>query len=212
MLRLHFDILTTAQKKTFESLKTFSIYGFLGGGTGLALQLAHRKSYDFDVFNPKSISKRFLLKVKDHFGKIQILVDSSDELSLVTPLGVKISFVSYPFHPRYKIIPTHGLSIHSWKDIALDKAYAIGRRGEWRDYVDLYFCMRNGFSLEGIIKGAKKKFRDLFSEKLFLSQLCYFGDIKDFSIDLVKGEVIPLQIQKYFEREVKTLNLISSNL
>jgi hypothetical protein len=157
----------------------------LGGGTALALQLAHRKSYDFDVFNSKPISKRFLLKVRDHFERVQILVDTSDELSLVTPFGVKISFVFYPFHPLYKIIPTHGLSIHSWKDIALDKAYSIGRRGEWRDYVDLYFCMKNGFSLEGIIKGARKKFRDLFSEKLFLSQLCYFGDIKDYSIELM---------------------------
>ena len=91
MSRLYFDILTTAQKKTFESLKAFSKYGLLGGGTALALQLAHRKSYDFDVFNSKPISKRFLLKVRDHFERVQILVDTSDELSLVTPFGVKIS-------------------------------------------------------------------------------------------------------------------------
>jgi hypothetical protein len=203
MSRLYFDILTTAQKKTFESLKAFSKYGLLGGGTALALQLAHRKSYDFDVFNSKPISKRFLLKVRDHFERVQTLVDTSDELSLVTPFGVKISFLFYPFHPLYKIIPTHGLSIHSWKDIALDKAYSIGRRGEWRDYVDLYFCMKNGFSLEGIIKGARKKFRDLFSEKLFLSQLCYFGDIKDYSIELMKEDITPQQLRQFFEREIK---------
>jgi hypothetical protein len=83
MSRLYFDILTTAQKKTFESLKAFSKYGLLGGGTALALQLAHRKSYDFDVFNSKPISKRFLLKVRDHFERVQILVDTSETTSVV---------------------------------------------------------------------------------------------------------------------------------
>jgi len=203
MSKLCFDILTKEQKETFRSLKPLSKYAALGGGTALALQLAHRKSYDFDVFNPKPISPRFLLKVRDRFERVQVLVDTSDELSLVIPSGVKISFVFFPFHPLYKIIPTHGLSIHGWKDIALDKAYSIGRRGEWRDYVDLYFCMKAGFSLEGIIKGARRKFRDLFSEKLFLSQLCYSGDIKDYSIELMKEAITPRQLWQFFENEVK---------
>jgi len=207
MLRLYFNILTTSQKKTFESLKAFSKYGFLGGGTALALQLAHRKSYDFDVFSAKPITQPFLLKVKGHFEKVQILVDTTDELSLITPFGVKVSFVFFPFQPLYKIIPTHSLSIQSWKDIALDKAYSIGRRGEWRDYVDLYFCLKNGFPLKGIIKGARKKFKDLFSEKLFLSQLCYFGDIKDYSIELTKEDLTPEQLRRFFEREIKGLRV-----
>jgi len=209
MSRLYFDILTKEQRETLRSLKVFSRHGILAGGTALAMQLGHRRSYDFDIFFPQPISKRLLLKVKDHFKKVQVLVDTSDELTLITPLGVKASFVFYPFRPLYKTISTAHLRIYSWKDIALDKAYAIGRRGEWRDYIDLYFGMKNGLSLKKIIKEARKKFGDLFSEKLFLSQLCYFGDIKDFSIDLVKGEIIPLQLQKYFEREIKTLNLIT---
>jgi len=203
MSRLYIDILTTGQKKTLESLKAFSKYGLLGGGTALALQLAHRKSYDFDVFNSKPISQRFLLKVRDHFERVQILVDTSNELSLVTPPGVKISFVFYPFRPLYKIIPTPGLGIHSWKDIALDKAYTIGRMGEWRDYIDLYFSLKAGFSLKEIIKGARRKFKDLFSEKLFLSQPCYFGDIKDYSIEFIKEDITPQQLRRFFEREIK---------
>lgn len=35
----------------------------LGGGTGLALQLAHRKSFDFDFFNQSGISKKLLEKL-----------------------------------------------------------------------------------------------------------------------------------------------------
>ncbi len=203
MSRLHFDILTKEQKDMLPSLKPFSRYGVLGGGTALALQLTHRRSYDFDVLCSEPISKRFILRIKEHFEKVQILVDTSDELTFTTVFGVKASFVFYPFPPLYKVITTGNLSVHSWKDITLDKAYTIGRRGEWRDYVDLYFCMKNGFSLEGIIKGARKKFRDLFSEKLFLSQLCYFGDIKDYSIELMKGDITPQQLRWFFKREIK---------
>lgn len=207
MSKLHFDILAEEQKKTFDSLKTFSGHGVLGGGTALALQLFHRKSYDFDIFYNSPISKSFLLKVKNHFNKLQILIDTADELSIVSPLGVKVSFIHYPFHPLYRIIPTQSLGLQGWKDIALDKAYAIGRRGEWRDYIDLYFCIKAGFSLKGIMNGCKKKFGVLFSEKLFLSQLCYFGGIKDFSINFVNREVTSSELQNSFEREVKSLGL-----
>ena len=203
MSRLHFDILTKEQKDTLPSLKPFSRYGALGGGTALALQLTHRRSYDFDILCSEPVSKRFILKIKEHFEKVQILVDTSDELTFTTVFAVKVSFVFYPFNPLYKIVRTANLGILNWKDIALDKAYSIGRRGEWRDYVDLYFCMKNGFSLEGIMKGAKKKFRDLFSEKLLLSQLCYFGDIKDYSIELMKEDITPQQLRQFFEREIK---------
>ena len=207
MSRLYIDILTGEQKKTLESLKPFSRYGILAGGTGLALQLAHRKSCDLDVFCPGPISKTFLLKLKKHFKKLQILVDSSNELGIISPLGVKISFIYYPFDPLYRIIPTATLSIYNWKDIALDKAYVIGRRGEWRDYIDLYFSLKADLSLKSIIKGAKRKFKDLFSEKLFLSQLCYFGDIKDFSIEFFQEEVTFSYLQRFFEKEVRQLKL-----
>jgi len=208
MSSLYLDILTEDQKKTLESLKSFSKYGFLAGGTALALQLAHRRSYDFDIFSPKPVPKGFLLMVKKHFKKVQILVDTPDELSFISPLSVKISFVFYPFNPVYKTISISALRIYNWKEIALDKAYAIGRRGEWRDYIDLYFIIKTGYPLKSVIRGAKRKFGDIFSGKLFLSQLCYFRDIKDFSIEFIKEEIAPPELQKFFEREIKKLKLI----
>lgn len=205
MQKLYFNILTKNQKKTLKSLKEFSKYGMLAGGTALALQLGHRKSYDFDIFCAKPISKKLLFEVKKRFKKIQILVDNSNELSFVSPLGIKISFIFYPFKSIYKTIPTSSLEISFWKDIALDKAHTIGRRSQWRDYIDLYFIMKSDFQLRNIISGTKKKFSDLFSEKLFLSQLCYLGDIKEFSIELVRGKVTPKQLHIFFEKVVKKL-------
>ncbi len=208
MSKLYFDLLSERQRQVLESLKMFSAYGYLAGGTALALQLYHRKSYDFDIFCPRPISRRFIFKVKESFKKIEILVDSSDEMSFISNLGIKISFVFYPFNPLYKMISWDIIDICNWKDIAIDKAHTIGRRGEWRDYVDLYFCMKEGFSLKNLIRGGKRKFGDIFSEKLFLSQLCFMNDIKDFTIDFVKEDIKPSQIREFFEGKVEQLKIV----
>jgi predicted nucleotidyltransferase component of viral defense system len=205
--KLHYEILNENQLEALKSLKWFKKYGVLGGGTALALQLSHRKSFDLDIFTPKPISKKLIYKAKNYYKNIEVLIDTEDELSFNTPFNVKISFVFYPFKNIYKTIKTPYLDIFSWKDIALDKAYTIGRRGEWRDYVDLYFIIKNGFSLFQIMKGAKRKFGDTFSEKLFLSQLVYYGDIHDFSIEYFKEKPTKEEIQKFFEKEVSKIKI-----
>ena len=57
------------------------------------------------------------------------------------------------------------------------KAYALGGRGKWKDYVDLYFLMRNNFPLKSIIEKADELFGATFNGKLFKEQLAYFEDI-----------------------------------
>ena len=57
------------------------------------------------------------------------------------------------------------------------KAYALGRRSKWKDYVDLYFLLTKHFSLEEVSRKAEGLFGELFSEKLFRAQLSYFDDV-----------------------------------
>ena len=57
------------------------------------------------------------------------------------------------------------------------KAYALGRRSKWKDYVDLYFLLTKCFSLAEVSAKATELFGELFSEKLFRAQLSYFDDI-----------------------------------
>lgn len=204
MSKLRYELLNKNQIKALEILKNLSKYGILAGGTALMTQIAHRRSYDLDIFLPKLISKKFLYRVKQYFKKIEIITDTRDEFSFVSVShSVKISFIFYPFSPLYKTIPTPYLRFFSWKDITLDKAHTIGRRGEWRDYVDLYFTIKNGFPLKNIIKGAQKKFGDSFSEKLFLSQLTYFADLKDFTIDFIGKKHSQKKIKNFLEEEVE---------
>jgi hypothetical protein len=57
------------------------------------------------------------------------------------------------------------------------KAYALGRRSKWKDYVDLYFLLRDHSTLPDLILFTKTLFRGAFNSKLFVEQLCYFDDV-----------------------------------
>lgn len=62
-------------------------------------------------------------------------------------------------------------------DLAAMKAYALGRKSKWKDYVDLFFILSNHFTIKKISERSTEIFGDLFSEKQFRAQLCYFDDI-----------------------------------
>ncbi len=75
------------------------------------------------------------------------------------------------------------------------KAYALGGRAKWKDYVDLYFIMRDHYTLKEISGKAKEIFKTFFNEKLFREQLSYFKDIDhsekvEYVGEEVKDEVI----------------------
>jgi hypothetical protein len=62
-------------------------------------------------------------------------------------------------------------------DLAAMKAFALGRRSKWKDYIDLFFILRDYYSLSQICAQANLRFGELFSEKLFRGQLNYFKGI-----------------------------------
>jgi hypothetical protein len=52
---MHDEILTSTQKRVLRKLAPLATKNgfYLASGTGLALQLGHRQSIDFDYFNAK---------------------------------------------------------------------------------------------------------------------------------------------------------------
>jgi len=170
------------------------------GGTALALQMGHRYSYDFDIFCSKTIPAKLNLSIQDIFGKkIKKIVDSSHEFSFLTEDKVKVSFVFFPFPPLHRLVKTKSISLFSLLDLASNKAYTIGRRGEYRDYVDLFFLLKNGLKLADIIKEAESRFGGAFSKRLFLQQLVYFDDFKDYQIDFLGQSYSTKEILKFFQ-------------
>lgn len=205
--KLHLELLDKKRQEILQKLIPFTSGFVLGGGTALALQLTHRKSFDFDFFSSFPIQKNFLEKLSKAFAIENIVIDTSDELTFFAE-GIKITFLYYPFKSLFADIKAEGgLRIFPVKEIALQKAYTIGRRGEYRDYFDLYTILKQELiSLKEIITGAKHIYNGAFDEKLFLEQLVYYGDLSNFEVIPVISTPLlnPEEIKQYFEILVKT--------
>lgn len=207
ILKIRPDVL---DKERRELLDKFCLYAkdyILGGGTALALQLNHRKSYDFDFFTSSQISKNLLEKISNTIPIANVAVDSADELTFFTKNKIKVTFLHYPFGYAFPIgTLENGLKIFGIKDIAIKKAYTIGRRGEYRDYFDLYIILKNDYiDLSQLIVSAKKIYGSVFDEKIFLTQLIYLEDLRNFDIIPASGLKLPKpeEVKRFFENLIK---------
>lgn len=207
MSKLYFDILDKQRLIVFNKLKNICQKNWnLGGGTAIALQINHRKSYDFDIFLPVEIPFNLLTQINQHFygHTIRPTVDTKQELSLFLDEKIKITFFYFPFPHLHSTVKTSSIDLFSVSDLASNKAYVIGRRGEWKDYVDLYFLLKNkNIKVDQLLKETKKRFKGNFDEKLFWEQLIYWNDLKDFSIEYVTKKIPKSKIQDYFDKLVK---------
>jgi len=203
---LHLEVLDKKRQDLLARLASHIGNFTLGGGTALSIQLAHRKSFDFDFFSRGPIKRNFAEELSRKLKIASIAVDNADELTFFTEGGIKLTFLYYPFEHLYalkKLLDT--LAMFSVKDIAIQKAYTIGRRGEYRDYFDLYAVFKDGhMELPQVIADARKIYGSVFEEKIFLEQLVYFGDMLNFDI-VPAGKAVPphSEVKRFLEEQVK---------
>ena len=173
----HREILNDDQMSLLPIIKEFKREYYLVGGTAIALYLGHRRSIDFDLFKFSVINAKKNIEKLNHSNvDFTITRNVTEQLNIVAN-NVKMTFFQYPFQIEAKNDFDKTIRIPELLDLAAMKAYALGRRSKWKDYVDLYFLLKNKFSLQQIIDRAISIFGDLFSDKLFRSQLSYFDDI-----------------------------------
>ena len=198
------EILDAERRKVFLKLKPLIKQGaVLAGGTALSLQIKHRYSFDFDIFFEKDV-------VRSAFKALGRLVDIKekrvDQTRFITILiqnNIQITLFRYEFPPLYPQIKTESIPLFHFKDIAADKAYVLGRRPAWRDYVDLFFLLKDKHvRLEGLIKDSERKFKPEFSRKLFLEQLTYYDDVREFKVEFVGKKYSPEKIQEFLKKNV----------
>lgn len=113
--------------------------------------------------------------MKAHGWDYHLLYTDTDSFH-ITVEDVKLTFFSYPF--KVPVKPTFGkIKMPDLLHLAAMKAYALGRRAKWKDYVDLYFILNQHFTVQEIADAATAIFGGMFSTKIFKQQLCYFADI-----------------------------------
>jgi hypothetical protein len=185
---MHLNILDNNQQDLLPLLSKFKNEFYLVGGTAIALHIGHRISIDFDLFKtgiikPKAIINRF----EKHKEKISVTYNTTGQLNLICR-EVKFTFFDFEFAIPHPIAVQNQITIPTLLDLAAMKAYALGRRSKWKDYVDLYFIIKGHYNIKEISNSAMERFGDLFSEKLFRGQLSYFTGINfEEKVDFLPG-------------------------
>ena len=173
----HKEILNDKQIDLLPLIGEFKREYYLVGGTAIALYLGHRRSIDYDLFKYSTLNRKNNLdKIQAHGYKPIVSWNVADQMNLIVN-EVKLTFFQYPFQIKADNVFDGIARIPDLLDLAAMKAYALGRRSKWKDYVDLYFLLSNKFSLNEISDRATSIYGDLFSDKLFRSQLSYFEDV-----------------------------------
>ncbi|TSC53277.1 MAG: hypothetical protein LiPW39_362 [Parcubacteria group bacterium LiPW_39] len=172
---MYLEILEPKRKKFLSKLGFLKEYGFyMAGGTALALQIGHRTSLDFDFYTNKSFdSAKLYQELRKRFGKVIFLQKAEDTL-IVKLDEVAVSFFYYPYPIVFLSAEIEGVPIASKQDIAAMKIIAISDRGTKRDFIDVYFLLKE-FSLEEIFEFVKKKYPE-FNIYVGLRGLTYFAD------------------------------------
>jgi len=174
---LHLEILPEEQLKLLQLLsgETFMKDFYLGGGTGLALYLGHRQSFDFDFFIPADFDTSHVINILTQTGRYE---RGNEEKNTINGMlnGVRISFFGYKYDIIDDFMHYRSIRLAGIKDIAAMKLEAIAGRGSKKDFVDIFFLLQQ-FSLEEIFSFHSLKYGvGLSNQYHHLKSLVYFDD------------------------------------
>ncbi len=200
---MHLEILNQNQIDLLPFLNQFKREFYMVGGTAISLHIGHRLSIDFDMFKKGTFNAKKLLNKFDlNKEKYTVTYNTTGQLNLICR-DVKFTFFNYDFDIEAKTIVNGQVKIPNLLTLAAMKAYALGHRSKWKDYVDLYFILKDYYNFKEICNEADKIFGQLFNEKLFKSQLNYFVGINyTEEIEYMPGYEVEEQTVKNFLTEI----------
>ena len=122
---------------------------YLAGGTAVYFYLKHRISVDLDFFTRDEFSSEvFIHAMKGCFDKVVVELFGKDTVIIyIGPEKLKCSLFYLPYrllNSAYEISFGEGVfcPLASLNDIIAMKAVAINQRGSVKDFVDLFFMLR----------------------------------------------------------------------
>ncbi len=177
----------------------------LAGGTGLALQIGHRYSDDLDFFRFETFEVPDLIRDLSRIGSISVQGRAEGTLHAVVK-GIRLSFLRADVPLLFDGIPYRGIKIADPQDIAVMKIVAIGGRGSRKDFVDLYFYLRGGGSLETAFELLGRRFTQVdYNEYHLLKSLVFFDDAETEPMPRMAREVAWDDVKKTIVAEVRRL-------
>ena len=148
---------------------------YLAGGTALALQLGHRKSFDLDFVSPSEDIPSIrapLMKALKPFDPV--LADAAWGNLVFLARGVRLGYYGYGYPMVGTLVEAEGARLASIEDIGLMKLDALLGRARRKDFHDLYaICQR--IPLRQLLDYAPQKYPDIRDfEAQVVRRLAYF--------------------------------------
>ncbi|HEX9721737.1 MAG TPA: nucleotidyl transferase AbiEii/AbiGii toxin family protein [Candidatus Paceibacterota bacterium] len=205
---MHEEALTKQAATLFPLFSKFKGF-YLVGGTALALQIGHRLSVDFDLFSSEKLPPNLLGQVKRVFSNSSIVVTyrAPEQLNLLID-NIQTTFFHYEYPVVNPFTEYKGVPLVSIQEIAAMKAFAVGKRLAYKDYIDWYFMLKEEYvTLQEVISLCTQKFGNDFNDRLFLGQLVFMEDIPTQKIDFLRDPVGREKIQAFLEVLVRHFEL-----
>jgi hypothetical protein len=181
------DILPESQLRLWPELDAVPSEFVLYGGTGLALQLGHRFSEDFDFFSSSAFDPARLqsslpfFRDRDPSDPDAWVHHEPDNLEAFVDRGglVKVAFfggldtLQRVENPRRAA--RSRVRVASLVDLAGMKMRVIQVRGSWKDYVDIHALVSHGIDLATGLAAARAIDRN-FDPATSIRALQFYGD------------------------------------
>lgn len=199
---LHTETVDTSTLELLKSLQQIAQFSQLRlvGGTALALHLGHRKSIDIDIFGSMDCDEKSFPDIIRKIGDITLLKNTGNiHICLVN--GIKTDIINYSYPWLEDITCENEMRIAGLKDIAAMKLSAITGRGTKKDFIDLFFLLKQ-FSLQDMISFYEKKYHD-GSVFLVLKSLAYFADADNDGMPLMLTPVTWADVKETIRKELE---------
>jgi len=201
------EILSRKTKSNLAILKRANILSnfYLAGGTGLALQLGHRVSLDFDFFTKDDIDTKILIQKIKNLGKFSVEKESENTLIGIFE-GTRITFLKYDYPLLFPLKKLDGLKVADGRDIGCMKISAISSRGTKKDFIDLYFICQKIISLRELLKLFKKKYKSIdYNLMHIMKSLVYFENAEKDPLPKMISPISWEEVKKFFKAEIKRI-------
>lgn len=162
--------LTPKQKIIFNEIKNSPFirenFYFTGGTALSSVYLHHRLSEDLDFFSREKFDTLTILNLITDWSQKHNFKITSQETEVVRIFilefsdkdKLKVDFGFYPYKRLKKGKIVGGIEVDSLFDIAVNKLQTIHQRSEMKDFVDLFFLLKE-FTIWDLLEATKIKFR-----------------------------------------------------
>jgi len=177
----------------------------LCGGTGLALHFGHRISKDLDFSHTEGFDVDDLVKGISDVSDVHVAGRARNTLH-VAVRGTRLSFLRLEAPLLFEGIAYRGITVADTRDIAVLILVAIGGRGSRKDFIDLYYYLKQVPGISNLFDMLESRSSRIDWNKYHLMKsLTYFEDADLEPMPEMLVELDWEEVKTYFKEQAKSL-------